>query len=425
MPSVLNIGVGLGPRYGGPGMSLEDMWGAVARQGWDVTAATIFHPDDWKEGFARDLALRCGDGSYHRIPFSCTMGRFEFSSALMRWIAGNIARFDIVHLHSLFTFPVAFGGLTALWRGRPFVLTPHGVLDRVQRQVHPGRKRLWFGSVGRIVPGRAAAIICSSAREVAEVKEMRIAARAVFITNGVAMPDPVGLPPAGHFRQRYLNGESGPIVLYLGRLNPKKGLDLLIPAFARVLESHPSARLAVVGGCDPPEYEAELRATIARVGVAEKIFMTGVLTGAEKLAAFVDSDLFVLPSRSENFATALFEAMACGTPVVISKGVDLWPEVHAAGAGLAAELDCDRLTDSISALLGDPASLREMAKNGRALARRYSWDRTAEHLIALYRQIMEGRAAQACSIGQIGLPGVAEGRDKPSAGPAPLAARVQ
>jgi glycosyltransferase involved in cell wall biosynthesis len=178
------------------------------------------------------------------------------------------------------------------------------------------------------------------------------------------------------------------LVLYLGRLNAKKGLDILVPAFARAVAQGAAARLAIAGAGDPPGYAEMIYRLVAEHGLSEKVVLTGGLNEEEKVTAFADSDVFVLPSRAENFGSAMFEAMACGLPVVVSTGVDLHYEITAAGAGLVVELDVGPLAEGLSLKVSNEEFRIKCASAARALASRYSKVHTAERLLMLYSEIV-------------------------------------
>ena len=164
-----------------------------------------------------------------------------------------------------------------------------------------------------------------------------------------------------------------PVVLFLGRLNFKKGLDLLIPAFDQLRRSHRDAHLAIVGP-DSEGYGAKVRGWVRERNLGESVHFVDHLDGGEVLEAYVDADVFVLPSYTENFGLTVVEAMASGTPVIISDRVNIHREIAAAGAGLVTRCDADEMTEAIISLLRDAGRRQEMGEAGRRTAReRYNW----------------------------------------------------
>src|SRR5262249_7650969 len=147
--------------------------------------------------------------------------------------------------------------------------------------------------------------------------------------NGINVTEYANLPPRGTFRETHGIPNDRLVLLFLGRLHPKKGFDLLLPAFARLKDD----TLLIFAGPSEERYQHSLKEEAIRLGIADRVLFTGMLLGSGKLAAFVDADLFVLPSYQENFGIAVAEALAAGLPVVISDQVNIHAEVAAAGAG--------------------------------------------------------------------------------------------
>jgi glycosyltransferase involved in cell wall biosynthesis len=168
--------------------------------------------------------------------------------------------------------------------------------------------------------------------------------------------------------------------LFLGRLTAKKGLDLTSDAIARVSKQIPDVRFAIVGTGDPPEFATQVRGWLQHFGIADKTVMTGMLTGTEKLQALADADVFVLLSGAENFAQAMFEAMASRVPVIISDTLNLAGEVERYAAGIVVPRDPGSAAKAIVELLLDLDQRYHMGKNAQHMAQDYSWEKTGEQL---------------------------------------------
>ena len=188
------------------------------------------------------------------------------------------------------------------------------------------------------------------------------------------------LPARGAFRAKYLNGFKGALLLYLGRLNAKKGLDVLLNAMQQVHAKMPDARLAIVGAGDPPEFAAQVQAWVQADGLAQNVVMPGLLMGAEKLQAFADADIFVLPSHAENFSFAMFEAMAARLPVVISDTLNFAPEIARMGAGRVVAREPRAFAEALMQLLAAPDTRHAMGEQGAQLAARYSWSAVGKQM---------------------------------------------
>jgi glycosyltransferase involved in cell wall biosynthesis len=362
---------------------------AVARRGHAVSVYTTDREMDDAERpadsapFARDgVTIRCFPQHTPRV--------IGASLPLMRALPQAIASADLVHLHSLYLFHVWATARECRRQDVPYLLRPHGTLDPFLWRRHRARKQVmeWLFQ-DRVI--REAAAIHYTAEE-----EMRLAkphvgdARAVVVPNGLDLADYRDLPPPGALRAKLPSVGTRRIVLFLSRLNFKKGLDVLIPGFAASLARAGDLHL-VIAGPDDGELEAT-RALARAAGIADQVSFTGMLGHADKLAAFADSFMFVLPSYSENFGIAIVEAMACGLPVAISDRVNIWREIVDAGAGLAGPPTAEEVTRQIVTLAGDHARARTMGERGRALVeRRFDWARVAEELESVYRSLAKPR----------------------------------
>ena len=197
------------------------------------------------------------------------------------------------------------------------------------------------------------------------------------------------LPEPGSFRRRYPEIGDKPIILFFGRVNFKKGLDILARAFGVVARRRQDVHL-VIAGPDNEGWGARVRTWLGEEGVLSRTTFTGMLLGPDKFAVLRDASMFVLPSYSENFGLAVIEAMAAGLPVIISDKVNIWREVHAGGAGRVIPCDAPALADQILNLLADPDAAAGMGQKGRALVKeRFQWPRIGRSLAEAYGRIID------------------------------------
>ncbi len=330
-----------------------------------------------------------GTPAFGIIPFPA-LGRWAFSPSLFTSMYRYVCHADFVTLHSLYSFPVLAGYAMARLAGKPYGVWPHGVLAPFQRRVSAKKKRAYDLVSARSILNDASVLFYSATGERDEAAPLRLRAPSVIVPHGIDLGEFSQLPARGQFRARYLGGHQGPLVLYLGRLNAKKGLDLLVAAFSRVVAQLPEARLAIVGAGDPPSFESQVDDWLRRWGIAERTVMPGLIAGDQKLSALADADVFVLPSHAENFCFAMFEAMAARVPVVIADSLNLAPEVERWEAGLVLRRDPEAFASGMLELLVNEELRRSMGERGLCMAKSYSWHSTGVRVEKTMKCIMEG-----------------------------------
>jgi glycosyltransferase involved in cell wall biosynthesis len=296
--------------------------------------------------------------------------------AALRAVWRLTASADVIGLHSLYSFPVFLGYLIARIQRKPYVMWLHGVLAPVQRRISARRKWIYDRLIARRILRGASVIFFTARGERKEVDGLGIHAPSVVVPMGFPAHDFAQLPERGGFRARYLNGHSGPLLLFLARLNAKKGIDLLLQAMARVVAQRPDVLLAIVGPPDPPPYEEKVRRWIRENHLETSAILTGPVGPAGRLEAMADSDIFVFPSEAENFGFAVFEAMASRMPVIVSDTLNYAEEIQQSGAGLSLPRNADVFADGILRLLADPELRREMGAKGLAMSFRFSAEET-------------------------------------------------
>jgi glycosyltransferase involved in cell wall biosynthesis len=385
---------------GGPSRAAIGMCEALARQGAQVA---LFSTDLDEQGrwspLARparldvptDRSLQVA-GVERRHFRTRWPSRFAFSPEMERALRDRAAGFDVVHVHSLYLF-TTLAACSAARRARvPYVVRPHGTLDPYLRRRHPLRKAAYDRLVQRRLLDLAAAVHYTSEDERTLARPFGIRAPAVVVPLGVDPGEFARMPARGAFRARHPELAGRRLVVFLGRLTAKKGLDTLVPAFARVAAVTPDAHL-VLAGPEDGGYGRTVRRLVEAAGLEARTTLTGMLHGRERLELLADTDVWVLPSHTENFAIAAVEAMACGAPVVLSDQVNIHRDVERGGAGLVVPCVAGAVAGAIVRVLGDDALRRRLAAAGPELVRRrFTWERTAEGLLSLYADVME-RAA--------------------------------
>jgi glycosyltransferase involved in cell wall biosynthesis len=312
---------------------------------------------------------------------------YKFSWPLTTWLARNIGTFDIVHIHALFSYAAAPAAFCAQRSHVPYLVRPLGTLNRWgMMHRRPGLKQVSFRLIETPILRDASLIHFTSEQERSEAMDLAIRTPSVVIPN--PLPSSPAACPRGAFREKYPQLADRRILLFLSRFDRKKGLDLLLEAFAKVHAKAPDVALVLAGGGDP-SFIAELRAQAERLGVASDVFWPGFLEGPRKWAALADADLFVLPSYSENFGIAVVEAMAAGLPVVVSDQVGIHREIAGAQAGAVVPCAPAELAGALLHLLQDPPMRIAMGRNGKCLAQtQFSIENVGRKLIAAYNGLL-------------------------------------
>ncbi len=312
-----------------------------------------------------------------------------YSRSLGKSLRRTIGDFDVVHIHGMWQYPTWAACRECRRQRVPYVIAPHGAFEPWCLRQNAWAKRVYYRLVERAGLTAAAAVHAVSEQERQNLERLGVAAHVTVISNGIGKEFFSAPIPRSAFRRRYGLGERTPLVLFLSRLHPKKGLDVLTESFAQVLRRVPEAKL-VIAGWSVQGYAKEVAGMAERHGIAQHTILTGDLRGHERLAAYHAADVFVLPSRSENFGIVVAEAMGCGVPVVVSKETP-WQHVEEHNAGRWVALDPTEFARHITEILENPELGRQMGENGRALVReKYTWDRIAKKTLALYESIAAG-----------------------------------
>lgn len=379
--------------YGGPSQMVLGFSAALARQGEDVTIVTTnSNGDAGQPPLDVPLDRPLKQESYDIRYFRCSpFRRYKFSLDLLRWLNQHAPEFDIAHLHALFS-PVISGAATVARRRQlPYILRPLGTLDPADLRKKQQLKQIYTAVWERANIAGAAAIHFTSPQEAKISERFGVETRDLIIPLGVQLPQQGR--PVGEVRQQLGIPRDRPLVLFLSRIEPKKGLNLLLPALEKLLAEGLDFHF-VLAGSNPqdPEYEAQIRSQVETSAIADRTTMTGFVTGEYKLSLLQEADIFVLPSYYENFGIAVAEAMAAGTAVCISRGVYIWEDVLAAGAGWVGDCEVESLADLLREAISNPGECHQRGLKGKAYAAtHYSWDAIAREAIQAYKDILSDR----------------------------------
>ena len=314
----------------------------------------------------------------------------EFSGELYRYLQRHIRDYDIIHCHGLWHF----GTLSPFMLDRTVakVITVHGVLDRWAYTQNNWKKQLIDSLAQKAYLRRADVLQINNTDEREDVLRYlgHLHPNLVLIPNGVKMSDFANLPAKGTFRKKFDLPADKQLVLFMSRLNAKKGLDLLLPGFKDYVREHPNTMLVLAGGNDG--YEATARQFIDQHNLGESIRLVGLLTGDDKKAALADADLFVLPSYSEGFSIAVLEAMAAGTPALVSDRVGFGEAIRQHEAAGLVELTPEGVRAGLEKMLGDRSLRERVARNAKAMLQaNYDINIVAKRLLDEYEKVVKNR----------------------------------
>jgi glycosyltransferase involved in cell wall biosynthesis len=317
---------------------------------------------------------------------------YGYSPRFVPWLRQNAPRYDIVVVNGIWAYH-SFGTWLALRKsGTPYVVFTHGMLDPWFKRQYP-MKHLkkclyWPWSEYRVLRD-ASAVLFTSEEEKLLARESFPLYRCNEITVGNGTSVMEGSPEiqVRAFLERFPDLRGKRLALFMGRIHPKKGCDLLIQAFARTLAAIPDWHL-VVAGPDAAGWKAELLRQSKSLSISERITWTGMLSGTEKWGALMASEIFLLPSHQENFGLVVAEALACGLPTLISNKVNIWREVVEAGAGLVAQDDVDGTCELMSRWTElTPSEQHLMRKRARCCFEvRFEIGKVSTSLLTLFAQ---------------------------------------
>jgi glycosyltransferase involved in cell wall biosynthesis len=366
---------------GGPARIIYDHTTVALKQGHQVDILSPASPGDkiylTPEG-ARVIVCKRTEPISRFFP--------EFSLEAWYFLKKHIHEYDVVHCHGIWHFgsvaPFLFKNNT------PKAITIHGLLDKWA--LHHGfwKKKIFSLLFQKRFLKRANLIQINNRDELNDLRQYLgfQHPNVAIIPNGMQLADLADLPPKGTFRTLYNLPADKKLVLFMGRLNIKKGLDLLLPAFKKYTEKYDDALLILAGPDDG--YQAETERFIQQHQLQNKMVMVGMLTGETKKAALADADIFGLPSYSEGFSIAALEAMTAGVPALVSDRIGFDGTVAQYRAAHEVPLTVEGVYNGLSQMLQSPEYSKKLSQNaGKMVGELYDIDIVASNLIKEFAKI--------------------------------------
>ncbi len=384
---ILHVIPSVSPQRGGPSAAVRAMAQTMAVRGADVHIATT--DDDNQGHLAVPLNRPVVEQGVTFHYFQRQTNFYAFSWPLTKWLWENIAAFDLLHIHSLFSYSTLPATRMARLRRVPYIIRPLGQLNRwglVHRRAR--LKKLSLQLVEYPALRHAQVIHYASEQEQLEAQQLGIHNRAQVVPLSTDVEALAHLPSTAPLLTQYPQLRDKVRILFLARLDEIKGIDLLLQAFALVHHKYPNLALLIAGSGDEA-YEAALRLQAAALGIAAHVTWLGFADSQTKKLALAAADIFVLPSYFESFGIAVVEAMAAGIPVIVSDQVGLYREVEKFAAGLVTSCHAETLADQMTVFVTDAELRAQMGRNGQQLAQeRFSLEAMGNGLMQLYQQVL-------------------------------------
>lgn len=328
---LLHVIASLNPIGGGP---IESIVGSVPQLEYEGHIVEVVTLDDPNAPWVKQSRL-----TVHAL--GPCKGGYAYSSLLLPWLRANNSLYDAIIVNGLWQYH-SFAVWQALHKTNiPYFVFTHGMLDPWFKWAYPFKHLkkwlYWPWAEYRVLSDAAAVCFtCEEERLLARKSFWLYRCNEVVTTLGTARPEGNQVEQRTNFLNRFSELHTKKLLLFLGRIHPKKGCDLLIEAFAQAANIDDSLHL-VMAGPDQNDWQQQLQQQTLRLGIHDRVTWTGMLRGDLKWGAFYAAEAFLLPSHQENFGIAVAESLSCGVPVLISNKVNIWREILADNAGLVEE----------------------------------------------------------------------------------------
>ena len=398
---ILYVTIGYKPAYrlGGPIASVAALAEGMVARGHDVTVFATNSDADQDLDVPTDRAVEV-DGVevwYFRrqeplkrylpwIKYLSQSVGYMVTPDLPAVMRSMLPRIDVVHTQMPFIYPTQAAARLALTARKPLFYSQRGVFDPARLKFRGWKKSIYVRLVERPIMRRATGLVALTAEEIESFRTFGVETPIHLVPNGIDVSDFRRAARPGALAELGIS-EAHQVVLFMARLHETKGPDLLVEAFIRVAREHPDAVL-VMAGNDEQALLPKLRTRLAERGLASRLIAPGLVTGERKLDLLARADLFVLPSLGEGLSMATLEALASGTPAILSRQCNL-PIVGEAGAGAVVERTADDFARAIGGLLADRQAREDAGARAYVLARdRFGWGPALDRLEAIYAEAL-------------------------------------
>jgi glycosyltransferase involved in cell wall biosynthesis len=373
--------------YGGPPRSTYGLCKELVKRGHKVTVFTTDALDRHnrikeKQETVDGIEIRRFSNLNNYVAFR---HRIFLSPGMISAMREELKNYDVIHLNEFRTLQNLLAHHYAMKYRVPYIVQPRGSLVNILAKQR--LKSLFDIMGGRRLIQDATRLVALAHLELPQFISYGVdEGKMDIVPNGIDLAEYQKLPPKGEFRQKYGIDAEQRVILFLGRVHRSKGIDLLIKAFSGVAGDFSEARLVIAGPDDG--FLPSLKNLVGELKLEDKVVFTGGLYGEQKLAAYIDADVYTLPSFYESFGISVFEALACGTPVVVTDRCGIANIVRDKG-GLVVPYEAASIENALRQMLGNEQERQHYGREGQALVRaKYGWGAIAEEMEKVYERCL-------------------------------------
>jgi glycosyltransferase involved in cell wall biosynthesis len=375
---ILHVIVAFNPKFGGVVNICSMLTNRLSQNGHDVTIITSNYMYD------SEYALTLKKVKIIPFPYIFRIGFFIITPGMKRWLIQNIKNFDVIHIHELQSYQNNMVSYFALKYGVPYILQAHG-LDPSHMESSI-LKKMYNVVWGFKILKNATKLLALSKSEENEYLEMGVPLQKIIIVpNGIDLSKFKNLPQRGNFKRKFLIKNAEKVILFLARIHEQKGIDLLLVAFSKLIKSYPNVKLVFVGPDDG--YLIKAQKLIQELSINEKTKFVGPLYNTDKIEAFIDADVYVLPSKYEGFPNTVLEALLCGTPIIVTTGCgisDILKDVGYVVSNNAMELE-----HTLNLVLSKDKDINMIQKGINLVENNYDLDLILKKIEDIYKGILQ------------------------------------
>jgi len=305
---------------------------------------------------------------------------WQFSLPLKNALKNNIKKFDLIYIVSTWNFPVFIASYFSEKYKKPYIISPRGHLYKDVLKKKFFKKIPYYHIFLKRYLNRAFIHYTSYDEALNCHSLLKLKSKYFVIPNGIELDE--------FEKIKKIEKEDKKTILFLGRISWKKGLDILISAYAKILKERNDLHLLIVGN-DEEGFLEKVKGWVKNYGILKDVTFKGMVTGEEKLKIYSKSDIFVLPSYSENFGMSVIEAMACGVPIIISNKVGIYKEVEENRAGIVVETNAESLYKGMKNLLDDENLRKKCIENAYKMVKNYDINKVVDRMIEIYEKIVK------------------------------------